>query len=113
MPSASYGDPASGVPPAPGTLARTRDLLRADHFSRRTEQAYLGWVRRFCHFHRPRRPSELGNEEAVAFLQDLAVCGEVARSTHNQALSVLQFFFARVLERPLGPQPGLARAKRT
>ena len=97
--------------PVPGTLARTRDLLRAQRFSRRTEEAYLGWVRRFCLFHQPRRASELTAEDAVAFLQDLTVRGEVAQSTHNQALCALQFFFAQMLERPLEKLRGLDRAK--
>ena len=78
----NHGAPDDALGPrviAPGSLAWTHDLLRARRFSRCTEEAYLVWVRRFCIFHQPRRASELTAEDAVAFLQDLAVRGGVAQ----------------------------------
>jgi integron integrase len=89
-----------------------RDKLRAGHYSRRTEEAYLGWIRRFIKFHGTRHPRELGEGEIAAFLESLAVAGKVAAATQNQALNALMFLYAHVLERKLGPLGEFARASR-
>jgi hypothetical protein len=65
-------------------LDQVRQLLRARRYSLRTEEAYLGWIRRYILFHGKRHPAELGEEEVSAFLSHLAVEGEVAASTQNQ-----------------------------
>ena len=62
------------------------EKLRAGHYSRRTEEAYLGWIRRFIKFHGGRHPRELREAAVVAFLEDLAGPGKVSASTQNQAL---------------------------
>ena len=78
-------------PAAPKLLEQLRDRLRYKRMSLRTEEAYLGWARRFILFHGKRHPSSLAEREVVAFLQDLAATNQVAASTHNQALNALVF----------------------
>lgn len=99
-------------PPAPKLLEQMRDRLRYKRMSLRTEEAYLGWARRFILFHGKRHPRLLGGKEIVAFLQDLATTHRVAASTHNQALNALIFLYSEVLERPPGELRGLERVKR-
>ena len=98
---------------APRLLDQVRNAIRVRHYSIRTEQAYVGWVRRFVVFHGKRHPSELGAEEVAAFLTHLAVRGRVAASTQNQALNALAFLYRHVLEQPLPDDlDGIARAKK-
>jgi integron integrase len=75
--------------------------LRLRHYSRRTEQAYVGWVKRFVRFGGMRHPSDLGESEVQAFLTSLAVERGVAAATQNQASSALVFLYEHVLRRPL------------
>lgn len=89
-----------------------RNLIRYKRMSLRTEEAYLGWTRRFILFHDKRHPATLAAPEVVAFLKNLAVINQVAASTHNQALNALVFLYAEVLEQPLGELRGLERVKR-
>src|SRR5213079_2511868 len=93
-----------GVPPStaavassPKLLDRVRWHLRVKRYSIRTEQAYVDWIRRYILFHRKRHPDEMGEPEIAAFLSHLAVDGQVAASTQNQALSALLFFYQQVL----------------
>jgi integron integrase len=88
------------------------EKLRAGHYSRRTEEAYLGWIRRFIKFHGGRHPRELREPAVVAFLEDLADAGRVAAATQNQALNALSFLYNHVLEQPLGSLGDFARARR-
>ncbi|MBY4597977.1 integron integrase [bacterium BD-1] len=96
----------------PGLLQVVRDRIRAKHYSLRTEAAYLGWIRRFIQAHRGRHPRELGGREVSAFLTRLAVQGNVAASTQNQALSALLFLYREVLELKLPWMDDVVRAKR-
>ncbi|HUF23538.1 MAG TPA: integron integrase [Vicinamibacterales bacterium] len=89
-----------------------RASLRAKHYSPRTEEAYVGWIRRFIRFHGRRHPREMGETEVVTFLSSLAVDGHVAASTQNQALSALIFLYGDVLNVELDWLQGLVRAKR-
>ena len=89
------GPPA---PQQPRLLDRVRAALRARHFSRRTEEAYVAWIRRYIFFHGKRHPAEMGAPEVTRFLTSLAVEGHVAASTQNQALSALLFLYRQVLE---------------
>ena len=93
-------------------LDDVRGQLRTLHYSIRTEHAYVGWIRRFILFHGKRHPSEMGEPEVRAFLTTLAVEGEVAASTQNQAFSALLFLYKVVLERPLGAIEDVTRARR-
>ena len=80
-------------------LDQLRTALRARHYSRRTEEAYCLWVRRFVRFHGLRHPAEMGEPEINAFLTHLAVAEHVSASTQTQALSALLFLYRHVLGR--------------
>ena len=82
------------------------------HYSGRTEEAYVLWVRRFVAFHGRRHPAELGEVEISAFLTDLAVRGRVSSSTQNQALGALLFLYREVLGRRVAWLDGMVHAKR-
>jgi integron integrase len=100
------------VPPAPRLLDRLREVIRAKHYSRRTEKTYRYWVRYFIFFHGKRHPEEMGAAEITSFLNWLASERNVAAATQNQALSALLFLYRCVLERDLPWLEGLVRAKR-
>jgi integron integrase len=93
-------------------LQSVREAIRVRHLSIRTEDAYVHWIKRFIFFHAKRHPEEMGEREVAAFLSHLAVEGDVASSTQNQALNALVFLYRNVLERPLGECAGIVRAKR-
>jgi integron integrase len=93
-------------------LTQLRRAIRARHYSPRTEQAYVRWVRRFVRANGGRHPGELGEAELTAFLTDLAVRGRVSASTQNQALAALVFLYGEVLHLGVGWLNGLVRAKR-
>jgi integron integrase len=86
--------------------------MRLKHLSRRTEAAYMGWIRRFVAFHGRRHPREMGKAEVEAFLTNLAVARSVAPSTQNQALGALLFLYREVLGAKLGWLEGVERARR-
>jgi integrase len=96
----------------PGLLDRVRAAVRARHYSIRTEEAYVGWVRRFILFHSKRHPAEMGESEINRFLTHLAVQKDVAASTQNQALSAILFLYQVVLEKDLDRIDGVVRAKK-
>lgn len=89
-----------------------RERIRAKHYSYRTEKSYIGWIRRYIHFHDRRHPRELGATEIEAFLTDLAVNGRVSASTQNQALSSLLFLYREVLQIELPWLDNVTRARR-
>jgi len=93
-------------------LDRVRAATRLRHFSLRTEESYVGWVRRFAVFHGRRHPSGLGEAEVVAFLSHLAVEGQVAAATQNQARAAILFLYREVLGVPLAVLARIAAAKR-
>jgi integron integrase len=90
--------PAATSSPRPARLlTQVREAIRVRHYSLRTEQVYLGWVRRFVHFHGLRHPRELGGAEVEAFLSHLANDRDVSASTQGQAKSALLFLYKQVL----------------
>jgi len=89
-----------------------RDHIRRLHYSIRTETAYLGWIKRYILFHGKRHPQEMGEREIEAFLNHLAVHGQVAASTQNQALNALVFCYRKVLGRELAKDMNIRHAKR-
>jgi integrase len=93
-------------------LDQVRDVIRIRHYSIRTEQAYLQWIRRYILFHGKRHPRELGSDHLSTFLSDLAVRGRVAASTQNQALNAIVFLYREVLKQNLPRIEGVQRAKR-
>jgi integron integrase len=96
---------------APRLLDRVRDRIRFKHYSLRTEQAYVEWIRRFVFFHGRRHPGEMGAAEVEAFLTHLAVAGKVSASTQNQAKSALLFLYKEVLGVELPWLENVAQAK--
>ena len=92
-------------------LDAVREAVRTRHYSRRTESAYVGWIR-FVLFHGKRHPAEMGAEEVTRFLSHLAVGLQVAASTQNQALSALLFLYREVLNVELPWLDGVIHAKR-
>jgi len=82
---------------APRLLDVLRQTLRVQHYSLRTEQQYVNWVRRFLCFHHHRHPREMGAAEVSSFLTHLAVEGQVSTSTQNQAMPALLFLYRDVL----------------
>jgi len=82
-------------------LDQVRDAIRRRHYSLRTEDTYVHWIKRFIYFSGKRHPGELGAAEVTAFLNYLARERDVAASTQNQALSALLFLYREVLATPL------------
>jgi len=103
---------AEGAARPRGLLEAVRGKLRANHYSIRTETAYVGWIWRFIRANRMRHPRELGGAEVEMFLTHLAVRGKVAASTQNQALSALLFLYRQVLQVDLPWMENVVRAKR-
>jgi integron integrase len=93
-------------------LQAVRDAVRVRHYSMRTEEAYVFWVKRFILFHGKRHLLEMGEAEVAQFLTHLATQRQVSSSTQNQALNALVFLYRHVLDRPLGEIQGAVRAKR-
>jgi integron integrase len=98
-------------PAAPKLLDQVRGALRLRHYSPRTEEAYVSWIRRFILFHRKRHPREMGATEVSVFLSSLAVRDRVSASTQNQALSALVFLYREVLQVPLRHIDAVPRAR--
>jgi integron integrase len=96
---------------APRLLDEVRARIRLKHYSLRTEQAYLHWIKRFIFFHDKRHPRDMGAVEVESFLSALAVKDHVSSSTQNQALAALLFLYREVLSIDLPWLDGLTRAK--
>jgi integron integrase len=96
----------------PKLFDQMRDVLRRRHYSYRTEQTYIDWVRRYILFHGKRHPGELREPEITEFLTSLARHGRVAASTQNQALSALLFLYKEVLKLEVGWLDTVERATR-
>ncbi|MHB1085077.1 MAG: integron integrase [Thiobacillus sp.] len=96
---------------SPRLLDQVRGKIRLKHYSMRTEQAYVDWIKRFVLHFDKRHPSEMGAREVEAFLTHLAVKGNVAAATQNQAKSALLFLYREVLEQDLPWLENVAQAK--
>lgn len=92
-------------------LDQVRDRIRLKNYSYRTEQSYVGWIKRFILFHDKRHPREMGRAEIEAFLTHLAVEGNVAPSTQNQALHAILFLYREILEIPIDGKINALRAQ--
>src|SRR5438876_6437537 len=131
LPPAEVPNPE--LPPGPQTaiptsklklLEQVRREIRLCHYSLRTEEAYVDWIKRFIHFHKTkptpdpsggaetsgwRNPRDMGAEEVRQFLEYLAAHGNVAAATQNQALNALVFLYHAVLKIKLGELGEYAR----
>ena len=94
--------------PPPKLLDQVRSAIRTRHYSIRTEDAYVHWIRAFIRFHGLRHPREMGAREVTAYLSHLATERDVAAATQQQALSALLFLYRHVLEKDLN-RPGFRR----
>jgi len=103
---------ASPASQKPRLLDQVREAIRTRHYSWRTEQAYVQWIKRFIFFHGKRHPLEMGETEVGQFLSSLATEARVSASTQNQALNALIFLYREVLEKPISYINGVVRAKR-
>ena len=97
----------------PRLLDRVSDHLRKLHYSCRTEQQYLFWIRRFILFHGKRHPSDMAAREVEDFLTHLAVDRKVSASTQNQALAAILFLYQKVMQVELPWLDGIVRAKQS
>jgi len=96
----------------PKLLDQVREAIRMRHYSLRTEEAYVSWIKRFILFHGKRHPLDMGGDEITGFLSALAVHQQVSASTQNQALCALLFLYRQVLGQNLGWLEDVVRAKR-
>jgi len=92
--------------------ARVREYLRVGHYSYRTEQTYLGWIRQFVTFHNGQKPSTMNADHVRDFLRHLAMDRQVAASTQNQALNAVVFLFKSVIKKEIGDFSDFQRARR-
>jgi site-specific recombinase XerD len=97
----------------PKLLDQVTDLIRLHHYSYRTEQTYLSWIRQFVLFNKKRHPAEMGHIEVTAFLSHLAADRHVSASTQNQALSAVLFLYREVLKISLPWLTEVERAPRS
>ena len=95
----------------PKLLDRVREAIRVRHYSRRTEEAYVTWIRRYIVFHHKTHPEHMGAEEISRFLTWLAVDRRVSASTQNQALNAILFLYREVLGKEIGYVNGVVRAR--
>jgi len=102
-----------GSSPQPRKLLdHVRDVLRVNHYSVRTEEAYVGWIRRFILYHDKKHPREMGALEVELYLTHLAVGEKVSTNTQKQALNALVFLYHRVLQKRLGQFRDISRPKK-
>jgi integron integrase len=94
-------------------LTQVRIAIRTRHYSRRTEKAYIGWIKRFVRHHGLRHPQELGAPDVSAFLSSLAVTEHVSASTQNQALAALLFLYREVLHQSVPWLSDIVPARRS
>ena len=100
------------LPTAPSLLGQLRVAIRTLHYSRRTEEAYAAWVRRFVLFNGRQHPKDLDASNVRDFLSSLAVREQVSAATQNQARAALVFLYRDVLKLPLDSLEGVVSAKR-
>jgi site-specific recombinase XerD len=96
----------------PRLLDQVRNVIRCKHYSIRTEQSYLDWIRRYIYFHNKQHPKDMGEPHISGYLTHLAVDRKVASSTQNQALCALVFLYREVLKKDIGEFENLIRAKK-
>jgi integron integrase len=102
-----------GAQNPPKLIDLLTDELRTRHYSPRTEQAYVLWVKRYIRFHNMQHPKDMGAKEINAFLTHLAVEGKVSASTQNQALSALLFLYRYVFGLDVGDLGAVVRARKS
>jgi len=99
-------------PTAIRLMDQVREVLRYHHYGRKTEVAYVRWIKGFIYFHHKRHPKEMGKHEIGAYLSHLAVNQHVAASTQNQAFNALLFLYKQVLDLPFADDIAPIRSKK-
>ena len=105
-------DPALQSNLSPIIFDKVHEAVQSRHYSRRTEQTYVNWVKRFIHFYGNQNFLEMGEKEVNAFLSHLAINEHVSASTQTQALCAIVFLYRHVLNKDIGLLEGLIRAKK-
>lgn len=90
------------TPAKPKLLDQVRIHLRSLHYSKRTEESYINWIKRFILFHNKTHPEKLGKDEIRKFLNHLAVDRNVSASTQNQALQGILFLYKEIIHKDIG-----------
>ena len=97
---------APPMPSKPKLLDQVHQAIRALHYSPKTEESYVHWIKRFIFFHNKRHPAEMGEKEIGQFLSSLATDRHVSASTQNQALNAIFLFLYRDVLREITCRPG-------
>ena len=105
--------PTAQTPPKKKLLDQVSDAIRVKHYSHRTEQTYVEWIRRYILFHKKRHPEEMGVEEIQAFISHLATERNLAASSQNQALSAILFLYRHVLNKEIEFPSDIIRAEKS
>ncbi len=108
----TYLNPQPDSTNKPKLLTQVQEAIRTRHYSLRTEEAYLNWIKRFILFHNKRHPTEMAEQEINQYLTYLAVKGRVAASTQNQALCAILFLYKEVLKKEIGYLEDITWAKK-
>ena len=98
--------------PKPKLLDQVREAIRMRHYSPKTEESYVHWIKRFICFHNKRHPAEMGEKEIAQYLSSLTSELHVSASTQNQALNAILFLYRQVLRKDIGYVDGVIRAKK-
>jgi integron integrase len=98
--------------PKPKLLDQVRQAIRTRHYTPKTEESYVHWIKRFIFFHNRRHPVEMSEKEIAQFLSSLASELHVSAATQNQALNAILFLYRDVLRKEIGYVDGVIRAKR-
>lgn len=96
----------------PKFLDQVRNVLRVNHYSRKTEEAYISWIKRFILFNNKRHPNEMGAEEIKKFISFLANEKHVSSSTQNQALNAILYLYKNIIKKEINFVDGLTYTKR-
>lgn len=99
-------------PKPPKLLDQVRWKARLKHYSYRTEETYVAWIRKYIFFHKLRHPKDMGTKEIESFLTHLAVNKKVSSSTQNQALNAIAFLYKQILKQDMGFLQNVVRAKK-
>ena len=104
--------PLAVTQPRPKLLDQVRQAIQTRHYSPKTEESYVHWIKRFIFFHNRRHPVEMSEKEIAQFLSSLASELHVSAATQNQALNAILFLYRDVLRKEIGYVDGVIRAKR-
>ena len=97
----------------PKLLDLVKDNLRVRHYSRKTEESYVSWIKRFIFFNSKKNPNEMGKEEIQKFLNYLAVEKQVSSSTQNQALQAILYLYKNIIKKEIGWLEEIIKAHRS